>query len=507
MAKRLTALDIAFLGLETQRTPVNVASLQILEIPAGYKGNFIRDLLGKLADLEPGPPFNLRLNRGNLMNMPHWQEDEHFDLSYHVRHSALPEPGDMNELLSLVSRLHSRVMDRERPLWEFHVIEGLQNNQFAIYMKMHHAAIDGMGGIALLEACYGESPDSPLRAPWQSGRERRQGYARHAFADTLTDMSRAVGSQLRMLPDLGKLLAGNGMKAMGLKPAEAPVPFTAPKSLFNGHISGARRFAVTTISLGRIKKLAKAAGATVNDIVLATCSGALRHYLEGKDALPEDTLVASVPVSIRQLNRSGNQITYVGAKLATDERRPLKRLEQIHQSTAQAKEEMAEVAPAAAMTFAVMAQGLVAVLNRFQMSGILPPPANVIISNVPGPRKALYLGGAKMLANYPLSVLVDGQALNITVVSYMDAVDFGLMACREVVPDVEHLATLIDDAFNELESAIEKDASRKERAAARKKKVRSKKKAATARKKAEPADAEPVDAEAPAQGEAQTSQA
>ncbi len=155
MAKRLTALDIAFLGLETQRTPVNVASLQILQIPPGYKGNFIRDLLGKLAELEPGPPFNLRLSRGNLMNMPHWQEDEHFDLSYHVRHSALPEPGDMNDLLSLVSRLHSRVMDRERPLWEFHVIEGLQDNQFAIYMKMHHAAIDGMGGIALLEACHG----------------------------------------------------------------------------------------------------------------------------------------------------------------------------------------------------------------------------------------------------------------------------------------------------------------------------------------------------------------
>ncbi|MEM9056435.1 MAG: wax ester/triacylglycerol synthase domain-containing protein, partial [Pseudomonadota bacterium] len=166
MSQRLTALDIAFLALETQRTPVNVASLQILETPPNYEGNFIRDLLARLSEIEPGPPFNLRLSRGSLLSMPHWQEDEHFDLSYHVRHSALPAPGDLDELLKLVSRLHSRVMDRERPLWEFHVIEGLQGNQFAIYMKMHHAAIDGMGGIALLEACYGDAPDAPLRAPW-----------------------------------------------------------------------------------------------------------------------------------------------------------------------------------------------------------------------------------------------------------------------------------------------------------------------------------------------------
>ncbi|MEM9057887.1 MAG: WS/DGAT domain-containing protein, partial [Pseudomonadota bacterium] len=341
---------------------------------------------------------------------------------------------------------------------------------------------------ALLEACYGDAPDAPLRAPWQSGFERRRGYARRALADMLGDMSRNVTGQLRMLPDLGKLLAGNGMKALGLKPAEAPVPFTAPKSLFNGHISGARRFAVTTISLERIKALAKQAGATVNDIVLATCSGALRAYLMEKDALPENTLVASVPVSVRQLDRSGNQITYVGAKLATDERRAVKRLEQIHESTALATEALAAVTPAAAMTFAVMAQGLVAVLNRFQLSCVLPPPANVIISNVPGPRKTLYFGGAKMLANYPLSVLVDGQALNITVVSYMDAVDFGLMACREAVPDVNHLAALIGSAFGDLESAIAKSAEREARAAERKKAARAKKaatrKAAPRKKKA-----------------------
>ncbi|MEM9531078.1 MAG: wax ester/triacylglycerol synthase family O-acyltransferase, partial [Pseudomonadota bacterium] len=454
MGHRLTALDLAFLGLETQKTPVNVASLFIMHVPDKYQGNFIRDLLEQLSEVEPGPPFNLKLSGSSVVNMPRWVEDEHFDLDYHVRHSALPQPGTQKDLMDLVSRLHSRVMDRERPLWEFHLIEGLQDNRVAVYMKMHHAAIDGMGGIALLEACFSTDPDSPIRAPW-AGIDGDRSRSRQPFQllGIPSKLLRSVQSQARMGVDLGRLLVGHGLKAVGVKPDDSPAPFTAPKSRFNVPISGARKFSATKLPLKELKRLARLTGATVNDIVLAVCSGALRKYLKHHRSLPRRSLVASVPVSIRQINRRGNQITYVSARLATHRRTPLGRLEDISTSTRAAKQEVASVMPSASINFAVMAQGLVAVMNRMGATDLLPPPANVVISNVPGPRKPLYFGGARLEGNYPLSVLVDGQALNITVLSYVDSVDFGLMACREAVPDVDFLAELIEESFEELRSA------------------------------------------------------
>ncbi len=454
MGKPLNALDLAFFGLETQRTPVNVAGLQIFEIPAGYQGNFVRDLLARLAETEAGPPFNQRLGRIAGVPIPQWETDEHFDLSYHVRHSALPAPGEMQDLLTLVSRMHARVMDRERPLWEFHIIEGLRDGRFAIYMKMHHAAIDGMGGIALLEACMGKTPDEPLCAPWQGFPEKKERLESVHPENVLVRGTRGLLHQIGIVPDVGKLIASHGLKALGLKTAEAPILFTAPKTLFNGPVSAARRFAVQSIPLSAIKQLAEDADATVNDIILATCSGALRRYLADRDELPDKPLIANIPVSIRQIQRGANQITYVIANLATDQRMVMRRLRTIHDSTVHAKAEVAEVSPSAATTFAVLAQGFVAVLNRFRIAGLLPPPANVVISNVPGPRAPRYYAGARMLANYPLSVLVDGQALNITVVSYCDSVDFGLMACRDTVPDLQKIADYLGDAFAELTKAV-----------------------------------------------------
>ncbi len=255
---------------------------------------------------------------------------------------------------------------------------------------------------------------------------------------------------------------GHGMKSLGLRPADSPVPFTAPKSLFNVPISGARRLCVRTVSLKEVRAAGRAAGATMNDTVLGLCASALRRYLLEKDALPDETLIATVPVSVRQINRLGNQITYVGARLATHLDDPLARLQQIRASTTQAKQEVKDVSAAAATNFAMMAQGLVAVLSRLQLTEYVPPPANVLISNVPGPRRTLYFGGAQLLANYPLSVLTDGQALNITVVSYCDSIDFGLMACRNAVPDVEKIGDYLVDAVEELKqlaATIEGDPS------------------------------------------------
>jgi len=456
MSNKLSALDLAFLALEKQTTPVNVASLAIFQIPEGYDGNFPRDLLNKLEVQAPRPPFNQKLSNVSSAKLPSWITDELFDIHYHVRHSALPKPGRMTDLLELASRLHSRLLDRERPLWEFHLIEGLEGNRFALYMKMHHAAIDGMGGIELMEACLGLSATDEVRAPWVGKDKKSKTSSQNnlSLAEKTTNLAAQVKDSANMVQDLSKIFLGQGLKATGISKNKSPVPFTAPKSIFNVPITGARRFAAKTMSLSELKAIGKQANATVNDMVLALCSGALRKYMLEKNALPKKSLMASVPVSVRQVNRSGNQITYVAADLATNEPDSLTRLAKIGQSTRDAKKEIGAVSSDAATSFAVIAQGLVAVTNQLNMTNLLPPAANVTISNVPGPRQPLYFGQAKMEASFPLSVLIDGQSLNITVVSYCDSIDFGLMACRDTIADVEKIADYIDDALDGIKGGI-----------------------------------------------------
>lgn len=456
MSKKLNALDLAFLSLEKQSTPVNVASLTIFEIPKGYKGNFPRDLLAKLESQKAGPPFNQKLSSVHSAALPSWETDNEFDIHYHVRHSALPKPGKLADLLELASRLHSRLLDRERPLWEFHLIEGLENNQFAMYMKMHHAAIDGMGGIELMENCLSLAPGDEVKAPW-AGMPVRPNSALSETPSLMQKTSKLVekvGANSKMVQDLSKMFIGQGLKAVGIDKNTSPVPFSAPKSMFNVPITGSRRFAVKSLSLSEIKALGKQANATVNDIVLALCSGALRKYMIDKGALPKKSLIASVPVSVRQVNRSGNQITYVVANLATNESDTMNRLAMIGKSTQDAKKELVDVSANAATNFAVLAQGLVAVMNQLNISSFMPPAANITISNVPGPRAPLYFGQAKLTATYPLSVLIDGQSLNITVVSYCDSIGFGLMACRDTIPDVNIIADYIESAIEGIKGGI-----------------------------------------------------
>jgi len=456
MSNKLNALDLAFLSLEKQSTPVNVASLTIFEIPKHYKGNFLLDLLVELQSQKANPPFNQKLSSVHSAALPSWETDTHFDIHYHVRHSALPQPGKLDDLLELVARLHSQLLDRKRPLWEFHLIEGLENNQFAMYLKMHHAAIDGMGGIELMEHWFSLSAEDAVRAPWACMPSHRKHGAHElsGLIEKTTKLVEKVAASSKMVQDLSKMFIGQGLKAIGVDKNTSPIPFSAPQSMFNVPITGSRYFVVKTLSLTEIEALGKQANATVNDIILALCSSALRNYLMEKGELPKKSLVASVPVSVRQPNRTGNQITYVMANLATNEPNTMTRLAIIGESTKDAKTELVNVSATAATNFAFLAQGLVAVMNQLNISSLMPPAANLIISNVPGPRKPLYFGQAKLKATYPVSVLVDGQSLNITVVSYCDAISFGLMACRDTIPDVNLIADYIEAAIDNIKGGI-----------------------------------------------------
>lgn len=456
LKRKLNAMDLAFLSLEKQTTPVNVGSLSIFETPQGYEGNFARDVIQKLEVQLAGEPFNLKLSSTNTALLPSWVADEHFDIHYHVRHSALPKPGTTENLLELVSRIHSRLLDRERPLWEFYFIEGLEGNRFAIYIKMHHACIDGMGGIELMKAVLTTSPSQQYTAPWvglKKGKNNKQTDSQ-AWTELAAKLKEDVSEQVQTVKDVSNILLNQGLKAVGIKDNIAPAPFTAPTSMFNVPIGVSRCFAIKNVSLSEIKAVGKQANATVNDIILAMCSGALRKYMREKGNLPRKSLVAMVPVSVRQMDKSGNQITYITSDLATNEMDTMTRLAKVAQSTAQAKQEIEGFSSTSVTGFAVVAQGLVAALNQFGVAANLPPHANVTISNVPGPSTALYFGEAKLVGTYPLSVLIDGQSLNITVISYCDTVSFGLLGCRETIPDINTLAAYIGDAFEGIKAGI-----------------------------------------------------
>jgi diacylglycerol O-acyltransferase len=456
MSNKLNALDLAFLSLEKPSTPINVASLTILEIPKNYKGNYPLDLMLKLQSQPANPPFNQKLSSVHTASLPSWVTDQRFDINYHVRHLALPKPGKLEDLLELTSRLHSQILDRTRPLWEFYLIEGLENEQFAMYLKMHHAAIDGMGGMELMKNWFNLCASDEAKAPWACMPNHRD-KASHASSGLFGGTAKLFDDMFansRMVQDLSKMLFGQYLKTIGFDNNASPVPFSAPHSMFNVPINSTRRFVVKTVSLKEVEALGKQAKATVNDIVLTLCSSALRKYMMDKKALSKRSLIASVPVSVRHESGPGNQITYVMANLATDEPDTMTRLDIISKSTKDAKKELVDVSASAATNFAFLAQGLVAVMNHLNISRMMPPAANLIISNVPGPREPLYFGQAKLKATYPLSVLIDGQALNITVVSYCDSIHFGLMACQDTIPDLNLLADYIESAIDDIKGAI-----------------------------------------------------
>ncbi len=465
MASKLNTLDYAFLTLEKPTTPINVASLTIMEIPDDHKGNYIRDLLKGLLRQPATGLFSQKLNypfTGSLpTSIPSWIDDDNFDINYHVRHVALPAPGSMDDLLCLTSRLHGRPLERTRPLWEFYLIEGVENNRFAIYLKMHHAAIDGMGGVELMKRWFSDTPTDEVKAPWAcmpTPAENKKHLSDYLFTSTTKLFSQMVSNTM-MVQDLSKMLFGQYLKTIGLDNSHSPVPFTSPRSILNVPINSTRRFAVKSLPLSDINSLCAPTDATINDILLFLCSSAIRKYLLEKDSLPHRSLTASVPVAVskkksHKSSHNGNQLTYVIADLATDELEPLKRIERIVDSTKDAKRELVGISSAATTSFAFLAQGLVAIVNQLRMSKLMPPAANLVISNVPGPKNTLYFGNAKVSTSYPLSVLIDGQALNITVISYQDTISFGLLACQDTIPDLEVIADNIESSFDDLKAVL-----------------------------------------------------
>jgi WS/DGAT/MGAT family acyltransferase len=455
-------LDAAWLFVESREAPMHVASLQIFSPPPGAPEDFVgRQIAEFKAARSVGSPWNKKLARAWINYLlPAWTEDAGIDLDYHVRHSALPRPGGERELGVFVSRLHSQPLDFARPLWECDFIEGLADRRFAVYTKMHHSLIDGISGMRLLQRTLSTDPaaiDTP--APW-AGRLRDEAgdaAAREARpeADALSSIAAAVLEQVGAVGHVGAALF-RLVNAQFQQGETLTAPLTCPTSVINGRVKPQRRFATQTARLDDLKALARAADCTLNDIVLAVCSAALRRFLRELGVLPDTPLTAGLPVNVRPADdeETGTAISFICANLATDIDDPLQRLHAIRASTASAKEHL-QTLPTAALTqytIAIMAPHILQILTG--LGGRLRPVFNITISNVPGPDQPLYLNGAKLEAMYPMSLLSHGQALNITCLSYAGTMNFGFTGCRDTLPHMQRLAVYAGEAIEELKALV-----------------------------------------------------
>jgi len=475
--EQLSGLDAAFLALDTPRTTGHVGGIHVVEAAGPDDAPLTLDRLIEVVGerIHLVPPMRRRVVGVPLgLDQPYWIEDPDFDLEFHVRELALPAPGNMHQLSEQVARIHSRALDRSRPLWEIYLIHGVEGGRSALYAKIHHAMIDGVGGQEITAALLDLTPEGreiPTPAPWtpdtEPGSFAMLGRAAVSLAvqptravrfaaDLLQSAPGLLGLALARMPGSTALVSATDLLPGGLGIGDALIqhsPGRAPATPFNRNVSPHRRIALRSVPLDVVKAVKNAAGMTVNDVVMAVCAGALRRWLSTHDALPDEPLVAAVPVSVRtsaaQGAKSGdgtfgNRVSLMLATLPTDLEDPLARMRVAHEATLVAKNQHQALSASlladayqftmpALMGLTMRANARLRVLERASLF-------NLFVSNVPGPSVPLYLAGHRVLASYPVSAVADGQGLNITVLSYLGGLHFGLTADRDLVPDLDVLA-------------------------------------------------------------------
>ena len=478
--RQLTSLDAQFLGVESASTYGHVGGLAVYDpstAPGGKleMGDVCRMVSERLHLL---PPFRWRLIEVPFgIDLPYWVEDPAFDLDFHIRDSAVPPPGDDRQLAETVARIFARPLDRSRPLWELYLIHGLPEGRVAMLTKLHHSMVDGVSGNEILGVLLDPSPEGkelppvPEREPGERvpgdlemlgrgllGVPRQPLRALRSLPTALPSLTDLPGANaFPAVPQISHLLG----RARGDDPALLEVTTARPpKTSFNGRVGPHRRFAFGSLSLDTVKRLKNELGITVNDVVVALCAGAVRERLLERDELPKEPLVAMIPVSVRteeQVGTFGNQISTMIVPIPTNVKDPRKRLLRAHEYLRSAKERH-KALPADLLTdatgFIPPAVAARAARTTMDILGRTRPPINLVISNVPGPRDPLYCAGAEMQAHFPVSVVIDGVGLNMTVMSYRDHVDFGIITDRDQIDDAWSLMDGTAAALDELETAI-----------------------------------------------------
>jgi diacylglycerol O-acyltransferase len=501
-AKKLSSMDASFLYLETPEMPMHVGSMAIFRLPDDYKGDFFEDFKAMIASrLHIAPILKARLEKAPLdIDHPSWVEDDQFDIDRHIFRASLPAPHDRATLERIVGWIHAKLLNRARPLWEFYVFEGMKDNEVGLYSKMHHACIDGGAGAALTNMIYDVTPiprqvDPPAARP-KVGQEPRDIAAN--LLDSYQQLWRqpfdtATAAKGLELPrsgksDLGSILFDNAMfqienavKFVGNVPAmlksvsdvvgkitdpksrDSIASMMSPPTVLNKTISSERSFAGVSIPLSRAKAVAKQASGKLNDVVLAVSSGVVRRYLLEHGALPTKSMTAAVPISLREEGNTeaNNQVFGMICSIATNVEDPKSRLETIIAQSTKSKEMahplralMPQIQNVSMLGAPILVQILALLYSRSSLSDVLPPAANITVSNVPGPRQTLYAAGAELLHIFPVSIATHGIALNITVQSYRDQLDFGFIAGANIIPHVQELCDMVPAEFAALEAAF-----------------------------------------------------
>lgn len=455
--------DSMFILAERREQPMHVGGLQLFRLPPEGGEDWLRSVYDDIIHTDPGqiaPVFCRRPHRpASSLGAWSWESDPDIDLEHHLRHSALPRPGRVRELLALVSRLHGTLLDRHRPLWEAHLIEGLEGDRFAVYSKIHHSMMDGVSALRLLSQSLSPDPDTrDMPMPFAISRRGRSRSSETPEPGALAALAGVPASALKTAVELAGLGQKAGVAALrAFLDQNSHLPALGPRTILNQPITGARRFAAQSWPIDRVRAVADASGdATINDVLLAMCSGALRSYLMELGALPEQPLVAMTPVSLRQAGADvgGNAVGALLCNLGTDQADPAVRLATVHESMEAGKAMLRELTPtqatvASAIAMSPMLLGQVPGLRR-----VASPGYNVVISNIPGPPQAMYWNGARLDGIYPMSIPTDGQAVNITVTSYNGSLEFGLTGCRRTVPHLQRLLVHLEDSLAGLEKAF-----------------------------------------------------
>jgi WS/DGAT/MGAT family acyltransferase len=501
-ARKLSTMDASFLYLETPEMPMHVGSMAIFKRRDGYAGDFFEDFKQLIESrLHLAPILISKLEKTPLdIDNPSWVVDDQFEIDRHIFRASLPAPADRATLARTVGWMHAKLLNRARPLWEFYVFEGLKDGEIGLYSKVHHACIDGGAGAALTEIVYDVSPTPREVSKVGAAKSTKNDFREVAstFLESYVELWRRptdLGGLIKPIDlprtgksDLSSILFDNAMgqieqtmrvlsglpsiaktmneivqKALDPKSREGLASMIAPSTPLNRSISSERSYAGVTISLSRAKALAKAARGKLNDVVMAISSGVLRRHLASQGALPARSLTAAVPISLREQGDSAanNQVFGMVCSLASDIEDPKERMLAIIGESSKAKEMSSPLRPLiphlsniALLGAPMLVQVLALLYSRSNLADVMPAAANVTISNVPGPRQTLYAVGAELLNIFPVSIATHGLALNITVQSYRDQLDFGLIAGANVLPDVNKLARMFPEEFEALEAAF-----------------------------------------------------
>jgi diacylglycerol O-acyltransferase / wax synthase len=444
---KLTPIDLGFLITESHHSPKHVGSLQILRLPRGKGPAWLRKMLDELKQVPPGFPFSHRLKDAGLLQTT-LLPDDRFDIDYHVRHSVLPKPGSERQLVEMVARLHANLLDRERPLWEFHLIEGLSDRRFAFYTKVHHAIADGITFTRWFVESGSTSPKGRTHPVWQRDERPREAADVGGLATQILDGFRLLRDGVKTTFDLStlgvRLLQQNVLE----RNRNAVLPLAAKKTRLNVPTGAARSLSICRFSLDEFGAIARAHGATINDLVMTLCDLAVNRYLAERGDPPAEPLVAYMPVNLRAEGADeGNLITLLQVRLATQHDDPLAALAQIREASLATRKLYGGLSRSAVQLYSLGVALLPLGLELTRLDDVLPPAINLVISNVPGPRRPMYFRGAAVLEAYPVTTLPPGVALNMTVGSYAGKLFFGLVGGRSALPDLHRVTEHLEEAY------------------------------------------------------------